>query len=83
MKGLGRTPSLGDRRGFMPPQLKTKQERPTFFYGVICQNSFLDHDLKMNDIICNLDNLVPIKCFYLLTAGQFVNILQEFRLCGS
>ena len=24
MKGLGRTPSLGDRRGFMPPQLKTK-----------------------------------------------------------
>ena len=25
MKGLGLTPSLGDRRGFMPPQLKTKQ----------------------------------------------------------
>jgi hypothetical protein len=25
MKGLGRTPSLGDRRGFMPPQLKTNK----------------------------------------------------------
>ena len=24
MKGLGLTPSLGDRRGFLPPQLKTK-----------------------------------------------------------
>ena len=26
MKGLDRTPSLGDRRGFMPPQLKTKNK---------------------------------------------------------
>ena len=26
MKGLGRTPSLGDRRGFMPPQLKTNKQ---------------------------------------------------------
>ena len=25
MKGLGLTPLLGDHRGFMPPQLKTKQ----------------------------------------------------------
>ena len=25
MTGLGRTPLLGDHRGFMPPQLKTKQ----------------------------------------------------------
>ena len=25
MKGFGQTPSFGDRRGFMPPQLKTKQ----------------------------------------------------------
>ena len=25
MKGLGLTPLFGDRRGFMPPQLKTKQ----------------------------------------------------------
>ena len=24
MKGLGLTPLFGDRRGFMPPQLKTK-----------------------------------------------------------
>jgi hypothetical protein len=29
MKGLGRTPSLGDRRGFMPPQLKTKTKTKT------------------------------------------------------
>ena len=29
MKGLGRTPSLGDSRGFMPPQLKTKQNKLT------------------------------------------------------
>ena len=27
MKGLGLTPSFGDRRGFMPPQLKTKQKQ--------------------------------------------------------
>jgi hypothetical protein len=26
MKGLGLTPLFGDRRGFMPPQLKTKQK---------------------------------------------------------
>ena len=26
MKGLGRTPSLGDRRGFMPLQLKTNKQ---------------------------------------------------------
>jgi hypothetical protein len=25
MKGLGRTPLLGDRRGFMPPQLKANK----------------------------------------------------------
>ena len=25
MKGLGLTPIFGDRRGFMPPQLKTKK----------------------------------------------------------
>ena len=25
MKGFGLTPLFGDRRGFMPPQLKTKQ----------------------------------------------------------
>ena len=27
MKGLGLTPFFGDRRGFMPPQLKTKQNK--------------------------------------------------------
>ena len=26
MKGFGLTPLLGDRRGFMPPQLKTKKQ---------------------------------------------------------
>ena len=26
MKGLGLTPLFGDRRGFMPPQLKTKEK---------------------------------------------------------
>jgi hypothetical protein len=25
--GFGLTPSFGDRRGFMPPQLKTKQNK--------------------------------------------------------
>ena len=27
MKGFGLTPSFGDRRGFMPPQLKTNKRR--------------------------------------------------------
>ena len=32
MKGLGQTPLLGDRRDFMPPQLKTKQYNPIFYF---------------------------------------------------
>ena len=35
MKGLGRTPSLGDRRGFMPPQLKTNKVWDTPFVGLV------------------------------------------------
>ena len=27
MKGLGLTPLFGDRRGYMPPQLKTKTKK--------------------------------------------------------
>jgi hypothetical protein len=27
LMGFGLTPSFGDRRGFMPPQLKTKQKQ--------------------------------------------------------
>ena len=37
MKGLGLTPLFRDRRGFMPPQLKTKQKQNTFtllFYNI-------------------------------------------------
>ena len=32
--GLGRTPSLGDRRGFMPPQLKTNKHKLRLHLGV-------------------------------------------------
>ena len=32
MKGLGLTPLFGDRRGFMPPQLKTNKTNATCFH---------------------------------------------------
>jgi hypothetical protein len=35
MKGLGLTPLFGDRRGFMPPQLKTKQEQNCHMFFLI------------------------------------------------
>jgi hypothetical protein len=31
--GFGLTPSFGDRRGFMPPQLKTKTNKQTYVLG--------------------------------------------------
>ena len=44
MKGLGLTPSLGDRHGFMPLQLKTKRKQIHFEidkFGFIEARTFL------------------------------------------
>ena len=48
MKGLGRTPSLGDRRGFMPPQLKTNKNTSLDIFmlcGVMIHGSDLEQSL--------------------------------------
>ena len=63
MKGLGRTPSLGDRRGFMPPQLKTNtilgqarhqgtmakesNQKDWFFSNSVMVNSSLGNHLEL------------------------------------
>jgi hypothetical protein len=38
--GFGLTPLFGDRRGFMPPQLKTKQTNILYSISFFCQTLF-------------------------------------------
>ena len=44
IKGFGLTPLFGDRRGYMPPLLKTKQSKPnmisTYLYLIVFQSIF-------------------------------------------
>jgi hypothetical protein len=56
MKGLGRTPSLGDRRGFMPPQLKTKNKAPKsdIFHFYTCE-------INIGDIWLQFEKLKKLR----------------------
>ena len=44
MKGLGLTPLFGDRRGFMPPQLKTNKNKTIFaeFPGLVMRHEAIE-----------------------------------------
>ena len=51
MKGLGLTPLFGDRRGFMPPQLKTKKQ--TNKINENAQNCHISGQHLISFHICN------------------------------
>ena len=54
MKGLGLTPLFGDRRGFMPPQLKTKHIaiqttmfQPIVFVTLVVRTAYCDSQARL------------------------------------
>ena len=52
MKGLGLTPLFRDRRGFMPPQLKTKTTLNSYLqFALVCYYMMKRANLKLSSPI--------------------------------